>query len=215
MQSNGYLTYFKIPYKEYEMDKQAVDCMDNREFLHKEIQKMFGTSRVDSSVLYRIDKSNRNQEIIIAVKSAVVPDIEKSKLFDRYKTDLRTVDLSKYYAGLEEGVCANFKLEAFPYYYYCKEGKKNPVRRVIKHPEKRAEWLRKKLEDAGLELVSLTENRDCFQKKISKAPSGIGFFKTFQFSGKVLVKDETKAAKALEDGIGPEKAYGAGFLILY
>lgn len=215
MQSNGYVTYFKMPYRQYEMDKQAIDCLENREFLHKEIQKMFGTSRIDSSVLYRIDQSKREQAFLITVKSAVVPNIEASSLFRKYKTDSESVDLSKYYAGLKEGFRANFKLEAFPYYYIFKEGKKNPVRRVIKDSKQRVEWLRKKLSESGLELVYLAQDKDDSQKKISKASSGTGYFKTFQFSGKVVVKDEEKAARALENGIGPEKAYGAGLLVLY
>lgn len=174
---------------------------------------LFGTSRKDSGVLYRIEQTKEG--FLATIKSSENPVIENSNLFKRYKKSSTTCELSKYYSGLKAGDQAKFRLEAFPCYSFFKEGKKNPTKRVITNPLKRKEWLEKKFESSGLELVKLHINQDKGQKMIGKGGSNVGFFKTYDFRGTVIVKDEQLLSKALESGIGPEKAYGAGLLTLY
>lgn len=213
MEVQGFVTYFEFTYKDYENNKQIRDCLNNRQFLHKEIQKMFNSSRKDSSSLYRVE-SSKNGDYVITVKSKDIPQIENSTLFRGIKAS-KIIDMSKYYQGLSKGMPVNFKLEAMPYYSFIPSGAKNPKRRVITNEKKRVEWIVQKLEKAGLCISNLSRNQEMDQKFVSKNGCPSGFFKTYDFGGEAMVVDVESLVKALEDGIGPEKAYGAGFLILY
>lgn len=213
MKVSGFVTYFEFGYKDYENNKQLRDCLNNRQFFHKELQKMFELSRKDAGVLYRIECSKKGYHVV-TVKSNTAPQVENSPLFRSMRVS-KPIDMEGYYSGLSDGTRVRFKLEAMPYYSFYPEGAKNPKRRVITNEAARVDWINKKLEGAGVRVCKLSRNQEMDQKFLSKPGSPSGFFKTYDFGGEAVVFNQGLLARAIENGVGPEKAYGAGLLILY
>ena len=207
MRTDGHITYFD--FTERDSIVELLHITKNRQLVHREVQAMFNSSREDSSSLYRIEEMEDRVRII--VQSNREPNIQASKLFGMADS-VQHGDIGKYYEGLQSGHCVFFKLETFPFYSFYNEKTKNPTRRFLKNEGKRAEWIRKKLADAGLKLISFSE-ADMGQHFIGKRQTS-GHFRAYEFRGRARVVDEEALARYIQTGIGVEKAYGEGLLLL-
>lgn len=207
MKVEGHITYFE--FKSADNIRRVLQRLSNRQDLHREVQAMFNSSREDSGSLYRIEEMEDRVRII--VQSNREPNIQASKLFSMADS-VQHGDIGKYYEGLQSGHSVFFKLETFPFYSFYNEKTKNPTRRFLKNEGKRAEWIRKKLADAGLKLISFSE-ADMGQHFIGKRQTS-GHFRAYEFRGRARVVDEEVLASYIQSGIGVEKAYGEGLLLL-
>lgn len=207
MKVEGHITYFE--FSNADNIRRVLQSIDNRQNLHREVQAMFGSSREESSSLYRVEELN--DRIRIIVQSNREPNIRASKLFGAADS-VQHGNIGKYYEGLRSGHCVSFKLETFPFYSFYNEKTKNPTRRFLKNEGKRTEWIRKKLADAGMDLISFSE-ADMGQHFIGKRQTS-GHFRAYEFRGRARVVDEEVLARYIQSGIGVEKAYGEGLLLL-
>ena len=93
-----------------------------------------------------------------------------------------------------------------------KNGKRIPlnVNRTRAHPYCVTDWLQDRLRVNGAEVlvVNVSEN------KTIKAKGGKAKFFAVTFDGVLIVKDKKKFENALISGVGHEKAYGCGLLLV-
>ena len=207
MRVEGHITYFE--FKSADSIRRVLQRIGNRHDLHREVQAMFNSAREDSGSLYRVEE--KDDRVLIIVQSNREPNIAASKLFCMADS-VQHGDIGKYYEGLRSGHCVSFRLETFPFYAFYNEKTKNPTRRFLKDEGRRAEWIRKKLADAGMDLISFSE-ADMGQHFIGKRQTS-GHFRAYEFRGRARVIDEEALARYIQSGIGVEKAYGEGLLLL-
>jgi CRISPR system Cascade subunit CasE len=95
-------------------------------------------------------------------------------------------------------------------------GKGNPrgPRRDLRSDEERLEWIKRKGELSGFQVS--TCGITVFSFRAVKSSVGFraksGSFAAAQFDGELIVTDEVLFKKAIESGIGTQKAYGFGLL---
>ena len=165
-------------------------CLVDRQDFHKNIQAFFDASREEARVLYRITKDS------IYVTSATSPITnERNGIYVVAEKDLVFPD---------DGEFLRFNIFVRPY-------KKREGHRIPLIKEKaRLEWLHKQGQRYGFEFITVKENGSGIVKSRLK-----GFeIKGFYYSGVIRVNDKEKLKEALENGIGAEKAYGLGMLLV-
>jgi len=180
-------------------------CLRDRNDMHRSIMKLFGSARSDAGVLYRIQEEG--PLIHVYLYSQQKP-LEGGVLPMGF-----VVDGMKDLAPLEDSFASkvgfSFNLLAFP--FVCKpiEGK-NGKRMALKTPEERHSWMERKAEQNGFSILSLQEDRQVHIDVQGKAFS----FDATEFSGVLEIVDPILFRKCFETGIGPEKSYGLGMILL-
>lgn len=153
-------------------------------------------------VLYRMEETNRG--VVLYVQSKVEP------IWERVGEPIREFsvkEVSKILDTFKEGNVYGYSLIAHAF-------KKIDRKRItLKTVEERANWLIRKGEQNGFELLSIHEEDQVSTKGI-KDKNEVGFFGT-KFAGVLRVVDEEKFKRAYAEGIGVGKSYGMGMLMLY
>ena len=209
------------------------DCQS----LHRTVMSAFpsasGTADARSAlgVLYRVEEQ-RAGAIALLVQSKVPPDW--SQLDHGYLQDTGSdfanpacKEVDQQYRSLHAGDVLTFRLRANPTRKIdTKTGidgrRRNGKRVELCREEAQLEWLRRKGEQAGFELLSVRANLDVPNvralpgtKVTGKRPgNGAGrlTLASVIFEGVIRVADAEKFRRALEQGVGPGKAYGFGLL---
>ena len=163
-----------------------VDCQD----MHKNIQQFFGTSREESQVLYRLTKDS------IYVSASKEPVVHESNGI--------TVVAIKDVVFPESGDELRFNILTCPY-------KKIDGHRIPLTDERsRIAWIHRQGEKHGFACLTMTENGSSIIKSDSKKFEVEGHY----YSGVLEVTDKELFRLALENGIGAEKAYGFGMMLV-
>lgn len=179
----------------------------NCEDMHKNIQKCFGSARADAGVLYRLHRGGKGICVYLLSDSeptAPVPGMipEGCK------------DMTAYENALTEGRVFRFDLLCMPSKKVADGQKKNSRRINLRTPVERAAWLERKAAAGGFEILPdtlcETEERVVTGRK---GDSELIFHAT-QFTGVLRITDEEAFRRTWREGIGPEKAYGLGMLML-
>ena len=108
-----------------------------------------------------------------------------------------------------------FDLLAAPSKKVVEPGMKNSKRKFLSAPEERLRWLLRKAEQNGFELLSQEEVGQTVSAVSHKQEKG-GFmrFSACRFTGILRITDAEAFQNALCCGIGPEKAYDCGMLLI-
>lgn len=165
-------------------------CLIDRQDLHKNIQAFFGASREESRVLYRITKDS------IYVTASTAPITTESNGISVVAVKELTLP--------DDGEILRFNLFVRP--YKKREGHRIP----LTNEQARLEWLFKQGQRYGFEYITVRENGHGTIRSKLKGFEVEGFY----YSGLIRVIDKDKIADALENGIGAEKAYGLGMLLV-
>lgn len=185
-----------------------VDCCD----MHRNIMRLFASSenklsRTDEQLLYRVVTQNNAIHLYITSKSA--PDLNGVSWL---KTEhFRQRDLQRLLEGFSKGQMFSFDLLTHP----SKKQKQvdgNSKRVFLRTAEERADWLARQGEKGGFRMVSLYEEEPYDMH--GKRSTGAMKLRVVRFKGQLQVVDAEKFAAAYQSGIGPEKAYGLGMLLL-
>lgn len=196
--------------------RRTVDILGTAQKTHQFIMSAFDdipsdTPRKDLGVLFRINETDFS--IFAIVSSLVKPSWDKA-YNENLISSFEVKDASALNDGIKNGKTYILDALLVP----CKrttneiDGKKKIKRHFLKDAEEREQWFRRQAEANGFEVTSLIEKG---QKKIY----GIkGYTETWvntvNFSATIRITDEEKFRNAHKCGIGIEKAYGAGMLLI-
>lgn len=185
------------------------DCHD----MHRTIMSAFGTGleeqpRAQAKILYRIMPS-RNGSSTVYLASSSSPN--SGSLSKKGFEFTGTRDLEPLKEILVDGSRWRFDLQAVPSKKVPVEGG-NSRRTFLKTADERAEWLIRKGEQNGFRILCYEERG---QQKTVGSRNGKKFvFTSMQFSGMLEVIDLELFWRGYLNGVGPEKAYGMGMLLL-
>lgn len=191
--------------------KMLADCYE----LHRSIMSAFpdegGGVRRKYSVLYSLKAGENRTELL--VQSDIAPDWEKSGLNPHYSGESYSFKEINgiIMAAVVDGKIFSFNLTACP----AKKiflGGKNSKRVLLLKEDEQIDWLIRKGEQYGFavspsNVVVRASGANSGRKK------GI-FFRSVEFSGKLRVVEREQFLDALFKGIGSEKAFGCGLLMI-
>ncbi len=185
--------------------RQALrNCQD----MHRTLMKAFDGTREEAGMLYRIIRTD--EAIFIYVQSIVSPQWERIEKSGYRCT--RMQDISAVLEKLKRDTVLRFFLLACPSKKVKGEGK-NSQRVLLRGAEERLEWLKREGEKHGFSLLEAHEYAK--EEKISgKKASGEFFLSGVPFEGTLKITDAAAFQDAFKQGIGPEKSYGFGMLML-
>ena len=187
--------------------RQALcDCRD----MHRNIMKLFGTDRTGAGVLYRVCKNGEGICIYLMSKSCPNCPGERSG-FSLVGT--KSVDtLEKRF---EAGQRYMFELLTFPSKKVGGEGIKHSQRRALRSTDERNAWLCRKAAESGFEVLwSREDGIDKLYAHHGSEDGGAMYVDAVCFRGALRICDRDKFAFAYENGIGSNKSYGLGMLLL-
>lgn len=194
--------------------------------LHRTVMRAFPPvidpevgARAHWGVLHRLEYERRSGRILLYVQSRIAPDwafLPVGYLIDDGMENPAVKAIDRAYASLSAGRMLRFRLRANPTRKIDTksgpQGEKRNGRRVpLLAPAAQLEWLARKGQTHGFELLEATVAAAGASELVHSHSTG----RTFQgvvFEGRLVVRDAERFREALEQGIGPGKAYGYGLL---
>lgn len=180
------------------------NCQD----LHRNIMKAFDVSRQEGKVLFRVVRSEKS--IQVYVQSEAEPHWRRIEE-NGYRCE-KQKDVTALLDAFREEIILNFSLYACPAKKTPAEGK-NSRRVLLQGEEEQIGWLKKQGEKYGFEILEAHKVNDG-EKQAGKKDSGTFYVAGVPFEGVLRITDATRFRKAYADGIGAEKAYGFGLLMV-
>jgi len=228
-----YLSKLVLNPRNNKVRKDVANCQQ----FHRTIMSAFPSieekeARQKMEILFRLESNYKNNgQYTALVQSHVVPDW--SKLPDRYLLEKgQTKHLDDEFLGISEGDIFAFRIRVNPTKKVgtalisdIKAGnpKKNGRREPLRNYDERIDWLLRKAENSGFELLTtqlsdsfdLFENDEGYISVGDKIKDGVYCKMTFSsvvFEGRLKVVNRVLFLEALKNGIGSGKAYGFGLL---
>ena len=181
-----------------------VDCQK----MHRLLMGLFDMPRQKAQVLYRIKE--QGMRIAVYLYSAV-PVIEERLVPGMTLAGQRNV--SSWLDSMKNGRFQRFDLLVMPSKKVPGAGK-NSQRRVLRTQEERTAWLRRKAEQSGFEICAMVEQGNTSFYGEHPNADGVMRWDSYHYTGILRIMDQTAFQHAVENGIGPGKAYGMGMLLL-
>ena len=180
------------------------NCQD----MHKTLMQAFYCSREEACLLYRVFRTDRS--LYLYAQSMALPQwdrIEKNGfLCDKMQ------DISALEESFQNNMLLRFTLLACPSKKVKGEGK-NSKRVLLRGEDERIEWLKRQGEKYGFSLLEAHETAK--EEKLSGTkPSGEFFVAGVPFEGVLQITDPVSFQRSFRNGIGAEKAYGFGMMML-
>lgn len=179
-------------------------ALKDRQDMHRNLAQIF-----EPGFLYRLTESNENPGVLVLSKN--IPE-ESSMITRGYH--LRNIqDVTALQEKFKTGVILKFNLLAAATKKAKEENRTNSRRVFLPTPELRADWLKRQGEKYGFEILEVHEPSE---EKVIPVGRQSGIFKLsmIEFAGILKITDSRLFWPSWEKGIGPEKAYGAGFMLL-
>ena len=180
------------------------DCQD----MHRTLMKAFDCTREEAGMLYRVIRTDA--AILIYVQSVACPQWDRIENSGYQCTKMR--DISSLLDHLRENTVLRFSLLACPAKKVKGDGK-NSKRVLLRGTEERLDWLKREGEKHGFALLEAHEAAK-EQKLNGTKSTGEFYLSGVPFEGVMQITDAAAFQNAFRQGIGPEKAYGFGMLML-
>ena len=196
-----YLSKIILDLKHPSVRQALWDCHD----MHRNVQKWFDFSRQQSMVLYRLYQNREKYVLYVLSKDRL------QNLAGNGASLVGCRDMGELEQEMAEGKSYRFDLMAVPSKKIKSEGK-NSRRIALRDPKECAVWLARKGEQNGFELLT-----------VMPEPGGVVsgqrgtnriIFDAVHYRGVLQITRADLFRQAWEKGIGPEKAYGMGLLLL-
>ena len=176
--------------------------------LHRSIMKAFDNSRLADQVLYRLIRSSNS--IQIYVQSKGIPSWERIEHSGFHCVKSR--DISLLLDSFQEGQVLHFKLLGCPSKKVSGDGK-NSKRVLLRNEEEQLDWMKYQGEKNGFRILEIHIAGKA-EKTFGSKESGIFYLSGIPFEGVLQINDSELFRKAFKNGIGAEKAYGFGLLMV-
>lgn len=199
-----YLSKFII----HQENPSAKQAMRNVQDFHRNLMACFHSSRQEAGVLYRINLSAKMP--LLYVMSKIAPQNARKEIIELLES--RPID--SYIESIKTGNIFSFDICTIPSKKISREGKKNSARITLKPEGERIKWLQRKADDAGFRILTIQEMECVNTYGEKKAEKNEIFLEGYHYQGQLIVEEEEKFRRAYCDGIGPDKAYGYGMLLL-
>lgn len=181
------------------------DCQD----LHRSLMRLFGEDRRGAGVLYRLRLNDSSASVYLLSEDAPTGAPAAGM------TIVGSCAMDEFFSEIAEGKRFGFDLLASPCKKVSAEGKKNSQRRILRTEEERQQWLAAKGAAGGFKLLWVRESGQEHRLGSHDAASGGKFaVDGIHFCGALRVTDPERFRASVREGIGPEKAYGMGMLLL-
>jgi CRISPR system Cascade subunit CasE len=210
--------------------RDLADCQS----MHRTLLSVFPRAGRDDEgvraafgVLYRVEIA-RQDGVVILVQSREQPDwtnLPPGYLLRTGGANPAVKPLDNPYASLQTRRVLAFRLRANPTRKIDTRSGPDGARRNGRRVELRTEaaqmeWLRRKGEQGGFELVQVRVSNQVPDTRIAapqkirglRSSSGRLTLASVQFDGRLCVQHLERFRRTLERGIGPGKAYGLGLL---
>ena len=185
--------------------RQALrNCQD----MHRNLMKAFDCTRDEAAVLYRIVRTDTS--IRAYVQSEALPRWERVEALG-YRCE-QTRDISGLPKIFQKDMRLRFSLLAVPS-KKIKSGEKNSRRILLRGEAERGSWLARQGEKNGFSLIEAHEAAK-EQLLFGTRSSGDFYLSGVPFEGALRITDAEAFRNGFRRGIGPEKAYGFGMLML-
>ena len=180
----------------------ACKLIQDYQLFHRAVMQLFGTKRSDNNVLFRYNSKTANLYILSKCK----PNLQ---FLPKCFTLLAQRDMTSWEENIENGQYYRFDILVNPI-------KTSENKRFFLREEKdRRAWLSRKAEQSGFNLEQVREGVPNTIKGVHTKDKGASFsFQSVGYQGILRVTDKEKFRSAWENGIGKEKAYGQGLLML-
>lgn len=186
--------------------RQALgDCCD----MHRNVMKLFSTTRAEGSVLYRVGEAAGEKRLYLT--SQAQPQLAHAAWL-YYGQNARQRELSPLLDSFTAGRVYGFDLLTYPSKKIVADGKVNSVRTFLRTEEERQAWLVRQGKKNGFALCAYHEDMPYDLRGTRK--TGVVQIRAMRLTGILRVTDGDAFRAGYINGIGPEKAYGLGMLML-
>lgn len=199
------------------------------------------SARENFGVLHRVEVSSSTNRVFLYVQSSIEPDwsvLADTEYVLGGASGIACKSVSEHYDRIHTGMLLRFRLKANPTKKMdtmtkeerlAGKPKRNGRRVPLSDEESQLEWLTRRGEHGGFELVDVTTNRGV--PDVSTVHTGLETgrrmsinelggstksdtltFKGVVFDGYLRVTDKDAFSKTLRTGVGSGKAYGFGLL---
>ena len=166
------------------------------------------TARADYQVLYRL--FSKRDQLYLLVSSKDRPDEAALARRGFYTDDIMIRDISPLREVFQIGMCLRFEILASPCRKIGEDGR-NSRRMFLKTREEQAEWLNRKADTGGFQILQLNEiggRMDIIGRRGSMNIKNSAVL----FSGLLRITDADAFWLSYTEGIGPGKSYGLGMM---
>lgn len=189
--------------------RSARDILTDTQKMHQRITDLFDSSRKDGHLLYRYKISGTALFLYI---SSSIPILK-----ERIRNDMELTgskDMSDWLDSMTEGKRMRFEIVTLP-----SKKVKNPSghsrREYLKDHETRLNWLLTKGQQNGFSILAVQENpAEGIYCKHKSSSGGTLRLPSWRYSGVLQVEDAELFKDVVQKGLGPEKAYGLGMLLV-
>lgn len=202
-----YLTKIEMDLGNRAVREALADCQK----MHRLLNGLCEVARGDAQLLYRLKNAGRTCSAYLYSAEPLCRG--KCLPFMEWAGER---DISALVSGFRNGKVMRFDLVTMPSKKVPAGNGKNSQRRVLRLPEERIEWLRRKAEQNGFSILQVQELEGTdFSGNHGMEKGSRMVWNAYHYSGLLEVADEAAFRKAFSSGIGPGKAYGLGMILLF
>lgn len=203
-----FMTCVEINRLHYSARQALADCCD----MHRNIMRLFASDsapvrRNDEQVLYRVIE--QQNVISLYITSKMPPNLQNANwLFTEH---CRQRNIQPVLDTFAVGQVLAFDLLTHPSKKIKGHGK-NSARVFLKTSDERLHWMIHEGEKHGFRLMEMKEDEPFDMH--GRRYTGKIILRIVRMRGRLQITDAELFAEAYQNGIGPEKAYGLGMLLL-
>ena len=191
------------------MHPSARQALRDRQDMHRNVLRFFPDDGLQESVLYRVVETKYEIQLIVLSNSQ--PDADRILSFGGKLSS--TSDISSLPDLYKEGAVLRFSLLACPSKKVAAADGGNSRRVLIREPGKMAEWLSRQGQKYGFSVLECNEPSAAQRLRIGRKSGGVDL-NAIDLSGVLRIDDAALFWVSWRKGIGPEKAYGLGLMLL-
>lgn len=197
--------------------KKSIYYYSDAQSIHKLLCKIYGSTRNNNKILYKMREDNHNIVYYIQAEE-ILPHTEKDETGRSYLITSDGIEKEFIYMG-DIDVDNVFNKNILKFHLTVSPSKKlgahTGKRIIIQSCEGREEWVRKKIQNAGGEIISLKEISSIkVSFKHSDKKGGKAFIPGYTYMGYIKVIDKEKLISHIKEGFGTGKCYGMGLMMV-
>ena len=187
----------------------AAEALGDCQKMHRMVCGFFGARRQEENILYRVHVLRGSIQIYLYSDHPLESLPETVQLAGQR-------DLTQWLDSMTAGDSLGFDLLACPSKkVYQAEQNKNSRRQLLRELQERLDWLQRKAEQNGFRLLNVQELEQSHNYgRHSAEKGGTLHLDAYHYQGILSITDAELFRKAIRTGIGPEKAYGLGMLMV-
>lgn len=184
--------------------KAVMSLFDNYTIPNKEARKTLG-------VVFR--KEVRDSGVYIYIQSKVEPNLDKNKETHKWVKQIDTKDLNPIIDSFKEGMKLKFDLLCTPYKVVRVDSPKGKIRCISDRDEK-IQWLKDKEPYNGFKVL-YCDVISCNETLENIGGTSKGRLYLTKLQGVLEITDVEKFKDFYASGVGRQRAYGAGMLMIF